>query len=201
MGKDDRLAAQCAAFGAADVEHIGEARDVREGHVGVRCQAVAEACAVEEQRHIELMADRRDAFQLVFRVNRAVFGRMRDIDHTREYHVVVARVRIERLHIVAQVVRIELAVLMRNGQHLVAGGLDGAGFMRIHMPAGGRYNALIRTEQRINDDHVGLCAAGQEIHLSVRAVRRCFNLFCRRGGKFIVAVAGNRLHIRLCQIL
>ena len=63
-----------------------------------------------------VMADRRDAFQLVFRVNRAVFGRMRDIDHAREYHMVVARVRVERLHIVAQVVRVELAVLMRNGQ-------------------------------------------------------------------------------------
>ena len=114
--------------------------------------------------------------------------------------MVVACVRIKGLNIFTEIVRIQLAILMRNGQHLVSGGLDGAGFMRVHMTAGGRHNALIRTEQRINDDHVGLCAAGQEIHLSVRAVRRCFNLFCRRGGKFIVAVAGNRLHIRLCQM-
>ena len=114
--------------------------------------------------------------------------------------MVMACVRVKGLNIFAEIVRIQLAVLMRNGQHLVSGGLDGAGFMRIHMPAGGRHNALIRTEQRINDDHVGLCAARQKIHLSVRTVRRCFNLFCRRSGKFIVAVAGNRLHIRLCQM-
>ena len=115
--------------------------------------------------------------------------------------MVVAGIRIERLDVLAKIVRIQLAVPVRHGQHLVSGGLDGAGFMRVHMTAGGRYNALIRTEQRINDDHVGLCAAGQEIHLSVRAIRRCFNLFCRRSGKFIVAVAGNRLHISLCQML
>ena len=115
--------------------------------------------------------------------------------------MVVAGIRIERLDVLAEIIRIQLAVLVRHSQHLMAGGLDGAGFMRVHMTARGRHNALIRTEQRINDDHVGLCAAGQEIHLSVRAVRRRFNLFCRRGGKFIVAVAGNRLHIRLCQML
>lgn len=89
--------------------------------------------------------------------------------------MVVACVRIKGLNIFTEIVRIQLAVLMRNGQHLMSGGLDGAGFMRVHMAAGGRYNALIRTEQRINDDHVGLCTTGQEIHLSVRAVRRCFN--------------------------
>ena len=64
--------------------------------------------------------------------------------------MVVAGIRIERLDVLAEIVRIQFAVLMRNGQHLVSGGLDGAGFMRVHMTAGGRYNALIRTEQRIN---------------------------------------------------
>ena len=115
--------------------------------------------------------------------------------------MVVAGIRIERLDVLAEIVRIQLAVLVRNGQHLVSGGLDGAGFMRVHMTAGGRYNALVRTEHGIDHNHVGLRAAGQEIHLTVRAVRRFFNLFCRRSGKFIVAVAGNRLHIRLCQML
>ena len=200
MREHNGFAAECAAFGAADVEHIRELCDVCQRHIGIRREAVAEACAIQKQRHGKLLANGRNALQLVSRVKRAVFRRMGDVHHARKYHVVVACVRIKGLNIFAEIVRIQLAVLMRNGQHLVSGGLDGAGFMRIHMPAGGRHNALIRTEQRINDDHVGLCAAGQKIHLSVLAVRRFFDLFCRRSGKFIVAVAGNRLHIRLCQM-
>ena len=195
------FAAERAALGAANVEHIGELCDVCQRHISICREAVAEACAIQKQWHGKLPAHGRNALQLVSRVKRAVFGRMGDVHHAREHHVVMACVRVEGLHILAQIVRIQLAVLMRNGQHLVSGGLDGAGFMRVHMPAGRRHNTLIRTEQRVNDDHVGLRAAGQEIHLSVRAVRRRFDLFCRRSGKFIVAVAGNRLHIRLCQML
>ena len=146
------------------------------------------------------MADRRDAFQLVFRVNRAVFGRMRDIDHAREYHVVVARVRVERLHIVAQVVRVELAVLMRNGQHLVSGGLNRAGFVGVYVAAARRHDALIRAQECVDDDHIGLRAAGEEVNLSLRAGTRLFDFFCRRGGKFIVPVAGNRFHIGFHQM-
>ena len=170
-------------------------------HISIRRQAVAEACAVQKQRHSKLSAHGRNALQLVSGVKRAVFGRMRDVHHAGKYHMVVAGIRIERLDVLAEIIRIQLAVLVRHGQHLMAGGLDGASLMRVHMAAGRGHNALIRTEQGINDDHVGLCAAGQEIHLSVRAVRRCFDLFCRRSGKFIIAVAGNRLHIRLCQML
>ena len=132
----DRLAAQRAALGAADVEHIGQPCDVRERHVGICRQAVAEARAIEEERQIECLAHGGNALQLVFRVKRAVFGRMGDIDHAREYHVVMAFVRIERLDVLAQIVRVQLAVPVRNGQHLVSGALDGAGLMGVHMAAG-----------------------------------------------------------------
>ena len=115
--------------------------------------------------------------------------------------MVVACVRIKGLNIFTEIIRIQLAVLVRHGQHLMAGGLDGAGLMRVHMAAGRGHNALVRTKHGIDHDHVGLRAAGQEIHLTVRAVRRFFDLFRRRSGEFIVAVAGNRLHIRLCQML
>ena len=72
----DRFAAERAAFGAADVEHIGELGDVCQRYIGFRRKAVAEACAVQKQRHIELSAYSRQAFQLIFGVKRAVFGRM-----------------------------------------------------------------------------------------------------------------------------
>ena len=41
----DRLAAQRAALGAADVEHIGEPCDICQCDIGIRRQAVAEARA------------------------------------------------------------------------------------------------------------------------------------------------------------
>lgn len=87
---------------------------------------------------------------------------MGEVHHAGEYHVVMALVRVERLDVLAQIVRVQLAVLMRHGQHLVSSALDGAGLMGVHMAAGGRDNALIRTQQRVDDDHVGLRAAGEK---------------------------------------
>ena len=196
----DRLAAQRAALGAADVEHIGQPCDVRERYIGICRQAVAEARAIEEERQIECLAHGGNALQLVFRVKRAVFGRMGDIDHAREYHVVMAFVRVERLDVLAQIVRVQLAVPVRNGQHLVSGALDGAGLMGVHMAAGGRDNAFIRTQQRVDDNHVGLRAAGEEVNLSLRAGAGRLDLLRSGRGDLVISVAGERLHIGLRQM-
>ena len=125
---------------------------------------------------------------------------MGDIDHAREYHVVMAFVRVERLDVLAQIVRVQLAVPVRNGQHLVSGALDGAGLMGVHMAAGGRDNALIRTQQRVDDNHVGLRAAGEEVNLSLRAGAGRLDLLRSGRGDLVISVAGERLHIGLCQM-
>ena len=84
--KDCGLAEQRADLRAADVEHVAQLGQLRQGDVTLRThQTVAEARAVEEERQIECLAHGGNALQLVFRVKRAVFGRMGDIDHAWKY--------------------------------------------------------------------------------------------------------------------
>lgn len=68
------------------------------------------------------------------------------------------------------------------------------------MAAGGRDNALIRTQQRVDDDHVGLRAAGEEVNLSLRAGAGRLDLFRSGRGDLVISVAGERLHIGLRQM-
>ena len=61
----DRLAAERPALGAADVEGVGEARDVGQGDIGAGGgQAIGEARAVQVQGNPVAMAERRELFQL-----------------------------------------------------------------------------------------------------------------------------------------
>ena len=82
------LAEHRAHLGAADIEHVGETRDVLDRHVVAGGgQRVAKSCAVDEQRHVVLRADLADRLKFGERVERAVFGGLRNVDASGEHHV------------------------------------------------------------------------------------------------------------------
>ena len=62
------------------------------------------------------------------------------------------------------------AVLMGQYQHLVPRGLDGAGLVAGDMPGVGAEDSLVGAQNGGDQGQVGLCAAGQKVHL---AIRRC----------------------------
>ncbi len=100
-------------LGAADVEHVRDTRDVFKRHVVAGCgQRVAKSCAVDEQWHVVLRADLADRLEFVERVERAVFGGLRNVDASGEYHMCIVAVRIERGAVFVELVRIDLAVMV-----------------------------------------------------------------------------------------
>ena len=202
MGEDHGLAAECAHLGAADVEHIGQLGEVGQRHIGALAgQCVAQTCAVHEEGHMVGMADGGQGFQLGLRVQRAVLGGVRDVDHAGEDHVVVVRVGVEGLAEVLYIGGVQLAVLLGQADDLVAGELDGTGLMPGHMAGGGGEHALPAVEQGGNDDGVGLGAARDEGHICLGAGAGGADLLLCAGTVGVGAVAGHFLEVGLGQLL
>ena len=61
------------------------------------------------------------------------------------------------------------AVLVGQGQALVAGGLDRAGLMHVDMAGLGAEHAFVGAQSRRDDGHVGLGAADEEMHRALLA--------------------------------
>ncbi len=130
----DDLAEQRTHFRAADIEHVGDPGDIRQRHISAgRHQPVAEAGAVNEQRHAVLVTDVRDGLELRFRIQRAVFRGVRDVHHARENHVLMVAVGVECGAKVAQLAGIDQTVMLRDGEHLVAARFNRARFVHVHM--------------------------------------------------------------------
>ncbi len=95
-GEHHGFAAQGAAFRAANVEGVGQARDVGQRDIGSgRGQSVAEASAIQVKRHVEAVADGRQRLQLGKRVQRAQLRRMGDERCPGKHHVIVGVVGVE----------------------------------------------------------------------------------------------------------
>ena len=74
--KHHGLAAQSAALGAADVEHVAQLCQLGQGEVAlVGCQRIGQAGTVHKQRNLALLAHRMNCRELGLGVQRAVLGR------------------------------------------------------------------------------------------------------------------------------
>ena len=70
------LAAERAALGAADVEHVAQLRQPGQGNVAlIGRQRIGQASTVHKQRNLALLAYRMNRRELGLRVQRAVLGR------------------------------------------------------------------------------------------------------------------------------
>ena len=196
------LAAQSAHLGAADVEHIGQAGNVLQGDVGALChQAVAQPCAVHEQRHLVFLTHGVQLFQLRLSVQGAVLRRVRDIYHAGEHHVVVVGIGVEGSAPAAHIGSAHLALVGRQRDDLVAGVLDGTGLVGGNMAGGCSQHALPALQHGRNDDGVGLGAAGDKVHICIRAAAGSADLCLGAGAVGIGAVAGHLFKIGLGQLL
>ena len=164
------LAEHRAHLGAADIEHVARRADVLDRHVVAGGgQRVAETRAVDEQRHVVLRADLADRLELGQRVQRAVFGGLRNVHAAGEHHMRVVAVRVERGAVFVEFIRVDFAVMVGEREHFVAGEFDSARLMHVHMSGGGRHHARIRWGDGVDDDLVGLSAADEEEDFGVRA--------------------------------
>ncbi len=194
----DRLAEHGADLRAADREDVGDARKVVEIRVvRVTCERIAQARAVDEQRHAVVVRHLRERGELGARIHRAVFGRLRDIHAARAHHVRMVRVRVEALAIVVELRRADLAVLLRQCEHLVPGRLDRAGFVRVDVRTVRADDSRILRGDRVDDHLVRLRAAGEEPDVAFRVVAQCADLAGSGLAVVVRAVAGVRLVLDL----
>ena len=74
--KHHGLAAERAALGAADVEHVAQLRQLGQGNVAlIGRQRIGQASTVHKQRNLALLANRVNRRELGLGVQRAVLGR------------------------------------------------------------------------------------------------------------------------------
>ena len=82
--------------------------------------------------------------------------------------MVIAAVMIIVYQILLHFPRVQLAVMLGQGQYLVAGELDSSRLMSGNMPRSGGDHALIAVQQRGDHRSVGLGAAHQKVHVPLR---------------------------------
>ena len=202
VGEHHSLAAQRTHLGAADVEHIGQPGKVGQCYVcALGSQTVAQPCTIEEQRHLVLLTHSVQGFQLRLGVQGAVLGGVGDVHHAGEHHVVVVVVGVEGGHQRPQLGGVHLAVVLRQGDDLVAGVLDGTGFVPGHMAGGSSHYALPPLQHGRNDDGVALGTAGDELHIGLRAGAGGADLLPGAGAVGVGAVAGDLFKVGLGQLL
>ena len=105
------------------------------------------------------MAGLRYGFQLLFTVQRAIFGRVGDIDHAGENHVLVVAVLPEPADKFPEFCRLYLSFMLGQFQHFMAGKFNGSGFVGAYMPRMGCNDPFVGGQHGVDDDLVGLGSA------------------------------------------
>ena len=202
LGNDDRLAEQCAAFCAADIENVAQRGKVAQCHVVFRArERVGKARAVDIERQVLFAAERADGRELLSGIERTVLRRLGEVDHPGHDRVVAVRVVLVLLKQCADLGRGELAVLLRQREDLVPAELDGAGLVHADVPRVRGDHTLVRVQQRVDDGRVRLRAADKEVNLRVWRAAGGTNFFARGGAVFIRAVTGGLRKIRFAHAL
>lgn len=197
-GQDNSLAEECAALCAADVESIGQRGDVAERDASFGGKTVEKSGAIEIERHVKFVADAAQRAQLVESIERTQLGGERDIDGSGLHHMGPCVIRIKLGYPGPDGFCREFAVGRRESDHLVAAGLDCARLMDIDVTSVGTDDSLPLSEEAVEDDSVGLCAARQEGNRSlVTEAASLKNQSAGTVGVRVVSVAGMLLKVCL----
>ena len=196
------LTEQGAHLIAADIEDVTQLGQLRKGQVTIVAgEAVAHPSPVDKEGQTALLAHLVQRRQLRLRVQGATLGGKGDIHHTGHDHMLIVGVEVVPVIVILHLLGGNLAVVRGQGQHLVAGGLNGAGFVTVDMAAGSGENALVGPENGGDHRGIGQCAAYQEMHIGLRGPAGRLDLFPGGGAVFILAIAHGLLHIGLQQAL
>ena len=197
---DHRFAKERAHLGAADVEHVAQPGDIRQGQViSLRHQAVAQTGPVQKQVQSQFMAGFTQGGQLRQRVERAQLRGIGDIHQLGLNHVLKAAVVAVSLHRLTHLCGGDFAVLRRKGQHLVARGLHSARLMDVDVSALGAQRPLMGPQSGGNDGHVGLGAPHQKVDSHVLPAAQSPDF---RGGLsaiLVLSIAGGLVKIGFRQ--
>ena len=93
----------------------------------------------------------------------------------------------------------DLAVLGWQTQHLMARGLNGAGFMDLHMGGFRAQNTLVGPQSGCDHRQIGLGASHQKMHRQIIPEAKAANFLRRPGAIGIHAITGSLLHIGFGQ--
>ena len=196
LGDDHGLAEEGAALGAADVEDVGEARQVGERHVvGGRGQRVGEARAVDEELEVTLATHGGELLELLQGVEGAVLGGLRNIDEGGGDHVVTRAVTLPRRADAFDVGGVDLALNGGGVEDLVAAALDDAGLVHVDVAGVGGDDALPWQEDRVDDSRVRLRAAHEEVHVSVGGLAGLADQVAGALAVLVSAVARGLFHV------
>ena len=111
--------------------------------------------------------------------------------------MLAAGIGIVHLPFVADLLCGEFTVLARKWQYAVAYMLNSTGLMRINMAGNSAVNSLMRTQGSADNRQVGLGAANEKVHVSVRAIKGFFNQSARFVAVRIKTVAVSLFHVGL----
>ena len=150
---------------------------------------------------MKFSADGVEGRQLRLGIERAQLRGLGEIDHAGEGHVVVGLVGVKAPAVVPHGVGGELPVLPGQGDHLVAGELDGPGLVDADMAGVRGDHALPAIEQGGDGHGVGLGAAHQEIHVRPGLPAGGADLLPGGGAEAILPVAGLGNEIGFSQTL
>lgn len=135
-------------------------------------------------------------------VCRAKLSRLRNVYHAGLDDVLFNRAGgVVLFDEVLHLLRVELAVGSGQGEHFVAGGFDGAGFVGGDVAGFGSDNALVRPQDMGDYSGIGLRAAHQKMHISCLAANGRADFGAGRLAVGIKAVARGLLKIAVNHAL
>ena len=197
LGDDHGLAEEGATLGAADVEDVGQARQVGQRHVvGGRGQRVGEARAIGKKLQVALATHGGELLELLQRIEGAVLGGLRNIDEGGGDHVVARAVALPRRVDAFDIGRADLAVDGGGVEDFVAAALDDAGLVHVDVAGVGGDDALPGQEDRVDDGGVRLGAADQEVHVGVGGLAGLADQVAGTLAVLVGAVSAGLLHVR-----
>ena len=200
--EDQRLAAERAALGSADVEGVAEGGDRFQIQVGCPARkTVGQPRAVQIQAQTVLPANGGDVLQLPPGIETAPLRRVRHVDHARPDDVLAVLIRQHGLGQLAYRGGGQLAVPFGQEQELAADGLQTAGLVDVDMSGLRRHHALPGPKQGGDRHHVDLGPAAEEKDGAVGAAAGVQDLPLRRPRPPVVSVARAGLQIGFQQAL
>ena len=134
-------------------------------------------------------------------VDRAHFGRLRDVDHS-WLHAVLQPFVVEMaaIHLLNQLWR-DFSIDAWHGDYFVSCRLDGTGLMHGDVSGFHTYHSLVWTQNGGYDGFVCLCAADEKMHIGIGGIADASdNLACILAVA-VFAVSGGLLHVGLCKSL
>lgn len=171
--------------------------DVGERQVGLGgAETIGKTSAVKEDASAVAVRDACHGLELGARVERARFGRVRDVDQRGRGHVVSVAVDDVLVEGGLDVARTKLAVALRKFEHLVAETFDGARLVNGNVTGLGGDHALPGLEHRADHRAVRLGPAGEKMNFSVGSVAGFADELRGPCRMLVRAVAGRFFKIR-----